>query len=80
MKGYQKGLWRVPGLKELRKKNESEGQKKAKTSGERRPMAGAAMLAHFKELEGEFRRLPLKELCQDFGEGTFRCLLLRLHW
>ena len=50
MKGYQKGLWRVPGLKELRKKNESEGQKKAKTSGERRPMAGAAMLAHFKEL------------------------------
>ena len=50
MKGYQKGLWRVPGLKELRKKNESEGQKKAKTSGERRPMAGAAMLVHLKEL------------------------------
>jgi hypothetical protein len=34
-------------LREL--ENENEGQKKAETSGERRPMAGAAMLAHFKQ-------------------------------
>jgi hypothetical protein len=31
--------------------SKNEGQKKAKTRGERRPMAGAAMLTHFKELE-----------------------------
>ena len=49
---YWNGLWRVPGLKDLKKENENEGQKKAETSGERRPMAGAAMLAHFKELVG----------------------------
>ena len=47
---YWNGLWRVPGLKDLKKESENEGQKKAETSGERRPMAGAAMLAHFKEL------------------------------
>jgi hypothetical protein len=49
-------LWGVPGLKDLNKESKSEGQKKAKTSGERRPMAGAAMLAHFKEqLRARFR-------------------------
>jgi hypothetical protein len=61
MKRYQNGLWGAPGLKELNKKNESEGQKKAKTSGERRPMAGAAMLAHIKE-PPRWRRSAKKEV------------------
>ena len=47
---YWNGLWRVPGLKDLKKESENEGQKKAETSGERLSMAGAAMLVHFKEL------------------------------
>jgi hypothetical protein len=42
----------------MNKENESERQKKAKTSGERRPMAGAAMLSHVKELTGNGNSRP----------------------
>ena len=58
---YWNGLWRVPGLKDLKKENENEGQKKAETSGERRPMAGAAMLAHFKELHSSSQHIRHSE-------------------
>ena len=45
---YWKGLWGVPGLRDLKKESKNEGQNKAETSGKRRPMAGAAMLAHLR--------------------------------
>jgi hypothetical protein len=48
---YWNGLWGVPGLKDLKKESKNEGQKKAETSGKRRPMAGAAMLAHLRNLK-----------------------------
>jgi hypothetical protein len=51
MKRYKYSLWGIPRLEDLNKESNSEGQKKAKTSGERRPMASAAMLAHFKILK-----------------------------
>ena len=49
---YWNGLWEVPGLKDLKKESKREGQKKAETNGKRRPMAGAAMLAHLRNLRG----------------------------
>jgi hypothetical protein len=53
-------LWGVPRLEDLNEEMKSEGQKKAKTSGERRPMAGAAMLAqsrNFPTLQARYWRV-----------------------
>jgi hypothetical protein len=73
---YWNGLWRVPGLKELNKENENEGQKKAETSGERRPMAGAAMLAHFKELSSMKQKLRLSIHINPWTINSSRLRLL----
>jgi hypothetical protein len=43
-------LWGISKLEVLEKKNKSETQKEAETGCEHRPLASAAMLAHFKEV------------------------------
>jgi hypothetical protein len=50
---YWNDLWGVPVLQDLKKESKNEGQRKEKTSGKRRPMAGAAMLAHLRNSKSD---------------------------